>query len=146
MKTFLVAVDGSTVAQAVIDKAVALAAELSARIVLLRVVGLPVELPTDALTGSPQNLEPLLKGAAWESLSAMAERIPKERVAQVRIEVGVPWQTICAIGKAERVDLIILGSHGYGVIDRLLGTTASRVVNHADRDVLVVRPEASRVD
>ena len=35
--------------------------------------------------------------------------------------------------------LIVIGSHGYGGIDHLLGTTAARVVNHADRPVLVVR-------
>jgi nucleotide-binding universal stress UspA family protein len=37
------------------------------------------------------------------------------------------------------VDLIVIGSHGYDALDRLLGTTAAKVVNHADRSVLVVR-------
>ena len=35
--------------------------------------------------------------------------------------------------------VIVIGSHGYGGLERLLGTTAARVVNHADRAVLVVR-------
>jgi nucleotide-binding universal stress UspA family protein len=35
--------------------------------------------------------------------------------------------------------LILIGSHGYSGLDHLLGTTAARVVNHADRSVLVVR-------
>jgi nucleotide-binding universal stress UspA family protein len=35
--------------------------------------------------------------------------------------------------------LIVIGSHGFSGIDRLLGTTAGRVVNHADRSVIVVR-------
>jgi nucleotide-binding universal stress UspA family protein len=35
--------------------------------------------------------------------------------------------------------LIVIGAHGYGIVDRILGTTAGRVVNHADRSVLVVR-------
>ena len=39
----------------------------------------------------------------------------------------------------ETFDLIVIGSHGYGAIDRVLGTTAAKVVNHADRTVLVVR-------
>ena len=39
----------------------------------------------------------------------------------------------------ENVDLIVIGSHGYGGIDRVIGTTAAKVVNHADRSVLVVR-------
>jgi nucleotide-binding universal stress UspA family protein len=43
---------------------------------------------------------------------------------------------------AERLDaaLVIIGSHGYGGLDRVIGTTAARVVNHADRTVVVVRP------
>jgi nucleotide-binding universal stress UspA family protein len=41
--------------------------------------------------------------------------------------------------RAIGADLIVIGSHGYGGLDRVLGTTAARVVNHADRSVLVVR-------
>ena len=41
--------------------------------------------------------------------------------------------------KVTGADLIVVGSHGYSGIDHLLGTTAARVVNHADRSVLVVR-------
>jgi universal stress protein F len=37
------------------------------------------------------------------------------------------------------VDMIVIGSHGYHGLDRVLGTTAAKVVNHADRSVLVVR-------
>ena len=40
--------------------------------------------------------------------------------------------------------LVIIGSHGYGGIDHLLGTTAARIVNHADRPVLVFRPTPAR--
>jgi nucleotide-binding universal stress UspA family protein len=37
---------------------------------------------------------------------------------------------------------VVLGSHGYSGFDRILGTTAAKVVNHCDRSVLVVRPSA----
>jgi nucleotide-binding universal stress UspA family protein len=36
------------------------------------------------------------------------------------------------------VDLIVIGSHGYHGLDRVLGTTAARVSNLARRNVLVV--------
>lgn len=36
---------------------------------------------------------------------------------------------------------IVIGSHGHGGIDRVLGTTAAKLVNHADRNVLVVRTQ-----
>ena len=35
--------------------------------------------------------------------------------------------------------MIVIGSHGYGGLDRILGTTAARVVNHALCSVFVVR-------
>ena len=41
--------------------------------------------------------------------------------------------------REEDVDLIVLGSHGFDVLDRIVGTIAAKVVNHADRAVLVVR-------
>jgi len=47
---------------------------------------------------------------------------------------------ICRTARELDADLIVIGSHGYGGIDRVLATTAARVVNHADRSVLVARP------
>ena len=55
------------------------------------------------------------------------------------MHVGVPWDTICTVAKEDNVDLIVIGSHGYDILDRIVGTTAAKVVNHADRSVLVVR-------
>ena len=43
------------------------------------------------------------------------------------------------------MDLIVLGSHGYGTLDMLLGTTAGRVANIATRNVLVVHERADRL-
>ena len=39
----------------------------------------------------------------------------------------------------------MIGSHGYGGLDRILGTTAARVVNHALCSVFVVRASAESV-
>ena len=33
----------------------------------------------------------------------------------------------------------VIGSHGYDTMDKLIGTTAAKVVNHAEVSVLVVR-------
>ncbi len=52
---------------------------------------------------------------------------------------AAPWDGICRAAREHDADMIVIGSHGYGALDRLLGTTAAKVVNHADRNVLVVR-------
>jgi nucleotide-binding universal stress UspA family protein len=57
----------------------------------------------------------------------------------VLVHVGAPWESICRAARENAVDLIVIGSHGVHGIERLLGTTATRVLNHADRSVLVVR-------
>ncbi len=45
--------------------------------------------------------------------------------------LATPWQGLCTIAEGCEADLIVIGSHGYGGLDRVLGTTAARVVNHA---------------
>jgi nucleotide-binding universal stress UspA family protein len=51
---------------------------------------------------------------------------------------GQPWRDIVSTASRLDVDLVVIGSHGYSGWDRVLGTTAGKVANHADRSVLVV--------
>jgi nucleotide-binding universal stress UspA family protein len=53
-----------------------------------------------------------------------------------------PWKAILGVAERLDVDLIVIGSHGYGGLDRVLGTNAARVVNLGDRSVLVVHAGA----
>jgi nucleotide-binding universal stress UspA family protein len=48
------------------------------------------------------------------------------------------WRAILEAGDRLSADLIVIGSHGYGGWDRVLGTTAANVVNRSERSVLVV--------
>lgn len=139
MKLILVALDQSPNARNVLTAARELAEKTQAKLLLFHAVGLPVGLPPDALSVAPEALGALLAGRARNVLAALASELPTGIVARVRVEVGSPWQAICEVAKAEKVDLIAVGSHGYGGVDRLIGTTAAKVVNHADRSVLVVR-------
>jgi nucleotide-binding universal stress UspA family protein len=60
-----------------------------------------------------------------------------------RIEFGDPKHTICRIAQEESCDLIVVGSHGYGRVERaLLGSVSDYVVHHAQCPVLVVRQES----
>lgn len=138
-KIILAAIDNSPRAAGVFDEAVDLAQKLGGKVVLVRAVGIPHEIPAEALNASPDAVPEILERIAREDLEKRAGTVPEGLLHSVRVHVGVPWQMICREADEVKADLIVIGSHGYHGIDRLLGTTASRVVNHANRSVLVVR-------
>lgn len=63
----------------------------------------------------------------------------KDRVEFIH-RTGHPSITICEVAKEKDADLIILGSHGRGLVDRaLLGSVAHGVLHRSHVPVLVVR-------
>ncbi len=141
MKKILVALDGSPRAQTVLDAALALAKLTQAKVLLFRSIGLPPAMPPHVWALEQASLMEALRQDAERYLEEAKKAVPPALLLDARTAVGVPWQAICAEAKADDVDLILIGSHGYAAVDRLLGTTAAKVVNHADRSVLVVRSE-----
>jgi nucleotide-binding universal stress UspA family protein len=139
MKRVLVGLDGSPRAPAVLEAAVALAKNQGARVVLLRSVGLPPDVPQDFWRTTDEPLLDVLKRRAKEYLEGCVTQVPKDCFGGVEIAVGVPWQAICEMARAVEADVVVIGSHGYSGFDRLLGTTAAKVVNHAPCTVVVVR-------
>lgn len=139
MKRALVGLDGSPSQARVLEEAAELASRLGAQLVLFRSVAIPVELPVSAFSSSPDGLVEILVAGAREQLGAVGRGLGSGILGGIRVELGVPWRAILDAAKAESCDLVIIGSHGYGGLDRLLGTTAAKVVNHAHCSVLVVR-------
>jgi nucleotide-binding universal stress UspA family protein len=123
----------------VIEEAAALAKKTGKKLVLFRAVGVPHEVPVEAYSMTPASLAELLEREAKGYLDKVAARVPPELVAETVVHIGTPWQGICAAADHYQADLIVIGSHGYSGIDRLIGTTAAKVVNHAKQSVLVVR-------
>jgi nucleotide-binding universal stress UspA family protein len=139
MHRILVGLDASPRSKGVLDAALDLAQRTGSRLILMRAVGIPVEIPPEAYVLPPSSLEDLLRNEAQRYIDKEAERVPKELLGGTKVAVGTPWQAICTAAQEENVDLVMIGSHGYHGLDRLIGTTAAKVVNHADRSVLVVR-------
>jgi nucleotide-binding universal stress UspA family protein len=143
MKRILVAVDLSDRAPPVLDYASRLAERTGAKLVLFHAITIPIDFPAQAYTITPSQLTPLLLEQAQTALERLAARVPATQVERVETDIGTPWQAVCRAARTSDVDLIVIGSHGYTALDRLLGTTAARIVNHADRPVLVVRDPAA---
>ena len=144
MQKLLVAVDGSERQKGVVDAAVALSRKTGAKLILFRSVGLQREVPVSALGLTPENVALLLEAQTRAELEALESSLPEDVRGGVRVALGSPWSSIAEAAREQNVDLIVIGSHGYSGIDRVIGTTAAKVVNHADRSVLVVR-EAGRI-
>jgi nucleotide-binding universal stress UspA family protein len=141
MKKILACVDGSPRQDGVLAAAVALAGRTGAKIVLFRAVGLPRpdELPHDAYLLPPDEVKLRMEQKARAALEELSARVPAASAGGIRVATGAPWQAIERMAHEEDCDLIMIGAHGYDAIDRVLGTTAAKVVNHAHRAVLVVR-------
>ncbi len=139
MKRILVALDASPAAAKVLAQATQLARGAGARMFLFRAVSVPLEMPPEVLREGA-SLEGVLMARAKADLQTLTVGIPPDLLSGTEVAIGMPWQAICGAAVRDDVDLIVLGSHGYGGLDRVLGTTAARVVNHADRSVLVVKP------
>ena len=139
MDRILVGLDASPRAEDVLGTAVELARRTGGKLILFRAVGVPHEIPVEAYTMTPASLAEMLQREALEYLDRIASALPAEMVLETVVSVGTPWQGICAAADHHQAALIVIGSHGYSGIDKLIGTTAGKVVNHAHQSVLVVR-------
>lgn len=140
----LAALDGSPRAPEVLRRAAELAARSAGVLHLCRAVTVPLGLPADAWTLTGDELTARLVEHSSHELTALVEGLHPSTTpiawGERLVRIGNPAQVILAMAEEIEAECVVLGSHGYGVLDRLLGTTAARVVNHATCDVLVVRP------
>lgn len=139
MKRILVALDSSRRAPAVLAAALRLAELADARLVVFRAIGVPPEMPPELFKVTDLTVEDVLRNNAHTDLARLVAEVPPGRIEKIDTELATAWDGICTAARRHDVDLIVIGSHGFGGFDRLLGTTAGKVVNHADRNVLVVR-------
>lgn len=142
MKRILVCLDASSRASLVLSTAADLAKRTGAKLRLLRAVGLPPEIDQEMFVHSGANIIDTLKEKALAELAALTKNVPAEAIEASDILLGTPWDAICREAKNVDADLVVIGSHGYSGFDRVLGTTAAKVVNHCDRSVLVVKDAA----
>ena len=136
-RAFLVPLDGSAVAPVVFMTAVQMARVFDAQIHLLRVLTIDPVFPPAAHV-MPDGLEPKLVADAQGELKKWMASVAGVSFGPARVVLGDPWREILSVARVTNVDLIVIGSHRYHGVDRILGTVSSKVVNHADRDVLVV--------
>jgi universal stress protein A len=92
----------------------------------------------ESMIGIDMDRRDALQKGGKQQLSALAktQNIPDDNQW---LELGSPGYGIVRLANENKVDLIIVGSHGRHGIKLLLGSTANTVLHHAKCDVLAVR-------
>jgi nucleotide-binding universal stress UspA family protein len=142
IKNILVPTDFSEPAGAAVEYARTLAAEFRSRLHLLHVVAEPFAYPwgTELSTFSLANLLSESETGALERLKALAKdlSLPAGSI-EVSASIGRPVDKILEYIGQHHADLVVLGTHGRGMVGHLLiGSVAERVVRRSPVPVLTV--------
>ncbi len=135
----LVPSDFSDASKRALRYAARFAEQFGSRIILIHVLE-PVMSPD--FTNFPLALdEEKVVEAARSRLAHLAKGFLNERhIDHAIVRSGSPFHEIAEAARELKADLIIMATHGYSGIKRaLLGSTAERVVRHAQCAVMTVR-------
>jgi len=156
MKRLLATVDFSEITDAVLDQASRLAKALNAKLWVLHVASGEAQAiayePIQYPTFSPEFAG--LPGDVQLARDLSAEEIKREHAHLLAISSklrsdGIDAQAILVKGDAAKliiekaddlgVDLIILGSHGHGLLHKaLLGSVSESIIRHARGNIMIV--------
>ena len=134
----LCALDLGETSPATMAHAAALTRALQADLTVLHVAGGPPSgRATRCGTGASAEETVRLAGESLARLTAGA-RMPTGRMRQ-RVVVGTPRDEILGAAREAGSDLLVVGSHGGGIVERqFIGSTTLHLIRRADSDVLVV--------
>ena len=136
----LVGTDFSNASMAAASRGADLARRYGARLILVHVIEhFPEDMPNDPIV--PENLDPatFYHERAQQKLADLAEKIGNKNVVQeVITSTASARHEIRLFAEKQGIDLIILGSHGSGLL-HAFGSTTMGVTYDVPCDVMVVR-------
>lgn len=139
----LVPTDGSELTAKAVAAAIQLATQFGARLYALTVTEpYPYSPLAEAQPVAPQEFLDAEMRLAQLRLKAVADAAARAGVTceAVSVEGAQPWRAICDHAASNRVDLIVMASHGRGgIAGLLLGSETQKVLTHCAVPVLVVR-------
>jgi nucleotide-binding universal stress UspA family protein len=156
-KKILVTLDMSAMAEEVFAKALSIAKNEQAELLLLHVISSeednsPLPIPPEIVefypaAGNELTLETWQK--QWENylqegIKLLKQYNQKAMAAKVKAEYtqtqGSPARTICQFAREHQVDLIVIGRRGRsGLSEMLLGSVSNYVLHHSPCSVLTVQ-------
>lgn len=144
IKRILVPLDGSSIAEQALEPALALAESVSAELIFLRVTSVP-QITVQPLPGWP-GLDAVMEAAEQEAnayLQGMQAAMGDSPVStSLRVTTGPAAEDIIDVADNQKVDLIVMCSHGRSGIERwVFGSVAEKVLRGANCVTLVIQSQ-----
>lgn len=141
IRHILVALDFNPISEHALDYAVDLAEKIGARVTVIHVYSLAVLMALDGEYLPTADSAAHKAADAQKQLDATLATFAGRKVEiQGVLRVGEAAEEVCAQAKELGADLVVVGTHGRGVIGRaLLGSVAQSVLHASPVPVLTVR-------
>ena len=137
----LIAVDLSESSELVIKKGIELAIKMEASVILSSVIPMYVDYLQSQMSMVPTPWDEIYtaqKEAAIKELKLVQDKFPNIPI-EIYVEVGNAKDIVIEKAKKEKVDYIVVGTHGRtGFSHVVMGSTAEYIVRHATMPVMVV--------
>jgi universal stress protein A len=147
IRHLLAPTDFSEYSKEAVSYALELAQKFGAKLSLLHVVE-PPPYSMEGLVPSGAGGD-LLDDLERQASAELAQVLPQAKDAKVEVRryvvVGSPFRKIIESAEADKVDLIVMATHGRtGLSHLVMGSVAERVVRTAPCPVLTIRPSAEK--
>ncbi len=140
IKRILFPTDFSQNAEYVFQYALTFAREFGAKLYVVHVIYFPPQMPEYDIG---QVIDGLVKNAEKRLKKLIEKTKEREVIFYPEVRVGVEYSEITNLAEKQKIDLIVMGTHGRtGLAHAFLGSVAERVVRHAPCPVLSVKPPA----
>jgi universal stress protein F len=103
----------------------------------VRLVHVLEDVPSYIAAELPRDLNDRRQAEAKVELGLMAKEVPGNVTSEIR--TGAPASQILQAAEDHGADLVMIASHRPGLSDYFIGSTAARVVRHAQCSVLIAR-------
>ena len=135
VKTILVPLDGSRLAELALEPALEMARDRGAKLVLLRAA------EAHTTVADPTEAQVTVVREAEEYLADVANRLGKTCAAvETTVWYGPPAEAIVEAARYRAADLIVMSSHGRSGLGRLvLGSVAETVLRATPTPILLIR-------
>lgn len=136
-RKILVPIDGSACSDEAVAEGAKLAKSLGSEVTLLYAMDV-----NPMIRDSPYSADVVVDALRKEAQSTIepARRAARELGVEPRVEIVEGEPSVEIARRSETFDLVVMGSHGKGVVKRaLFGSVAQAVLHRVHRPVLVVR-------